>query len=530
MHCFSRATNALLFALWIWALPAQAQDFDPCPRMMDAGGAEASKVRVFWNLFAEDHEDTGVAPYSENEFYVTTSPGRFVNVRCDEAQFEEQEMYPIGIVLKPIAYVQLTDFEASRGDRAILVVTEYGQRKLVREKHIQPIIQNLTYIFSDTPLNSRICRRIDDCPGSSTEICARPQKCRYEVSAKYGYATAASNNPLAKAAIAAYFLIRDDKSAQDDWWGDEEKFKRMQSVDETACNPFPVRAYRHGGLAHQPRDSYLSLCSQRAASGAQANALFPMKIVTQNYAKRAFSWQLDGSFHRRFAVPSSGQDTSLLGALSDYRVTSVKECGTKLSETSGFDASGGIKATLSAGFVEINAGAEAKLNTEITRTLSEDDYLLMSTYFIDPISNAPTVSEEDDNDLWFFRVIFRSKCENGTPKSATSIIIHYHRLSGRVLEVRTSDDLQRSYLKDWADYAYVPDNSASALREGQFWTVPDLAGYFIWRDTLRNFIEVENNVTSSLLSRHPEAQRPYVRDFFVYLMLAAAFHHRDPAI
>ena len=341
MLYFLQAALVVFFALSGWTNPARAQGFDPCPRMMDAEGPEASGVRVLWNLFSDDDTETGIPAYSENEFYVTVSPGRFVNVRCDDAQFEEQEMYPIGIVLKPIAYVQLSAFEASRGDRAILVVTEYGQRKLVRESHIQPILHNLTYIFSDTPANSRICRTAADCPGSSTEECERPLQCRYEISARYGYATAASDTASVKAAIAAYFLIRNDTAAQQAWWGDEEEFKRSQRVDETACAPFPVRAYRAGGKAHQPRDSYLSLCSLRAAAGAPANALFPMKIVTRNYAKRAFAWQLNGSFHRRFAVPSDGQNTTLLGALSDYRVTSVKECGTQLSEPSAFDASGG---------------------------------------------------------------------------------------------------------------------------------------------------------------------------------------------
>ncbi|GAA6190568.1 hypothetical protein [Phaeobacter sp. NW0010-22] len=310
---------------------------------------------------------------------------------------------------------------------------------------------------------------------------------------------------------------------------DREQVLRIQQLEEVACQPFSVKAYTAGGKLHQPRDSYFSLCGERRAAGAKANAIRPIKIVSKAAAKRAFTWHLDGSFHRRFNVPESGQDTTLGRALINYRITSSKECGVELSDVAEGAISGGLKANFSAGFLELEASAETSITTKITRTLSADDYLLMSTYMMDPIMNAPEVDRKDDSDLWFFRVLFRSKCEDGTPKSATSIIIHYNRLDGQVLEVRVSDDLRVSYLDAWAEYGYKPDNSANALREGHFWIVPDLDGYFIWRDTLRNFIEVDNTVTSRLLGRHPKNQRAHVRDFFVHLMLAAAFNHRNPS-
>ncbi len=225
----------------------------------------------------------------------------------------------------------------------------------------------------------------------------------------------------------------------------------------------------------------------------------------------------------------SGQDTTLGRAFINYRITSSKECGVELSDVAKGAISGGLKASFAAGFLELEASAETSITTKITRTLSADDYLLISTYMMDPIMNAPEVDRQDDSDLWFFRVLFRSKCEDGTSKSATSIIIHYNRLDGQVLEVRVSDDLRVSYLDAWADYGYKPDNSANALREGHFWIVPDLDGFLIWRDTLRNFIEVDNTVTSRLLGRHPKNQRAHMRDFFVHLMLAAAFNHRNPS-
>ena len=523
--------GALLSGILIQPTESRAQGFDPCPRLVEAHPAHSSSnsIRLLWDWFNETKVQEEQV-YSEQKYFFTVKPGRFVNVRCDDHQFEEQEMYPIGLMVRPIAHVPLPIFEEAREDRAILVMTEYGQRKLIKESDIAPIVDNAIYLFSDVPGNAGICRESDNCPGSSLERCERRTQCRYVISARYGYAIASDFKPSVRSTIAAYKFIKNastDRSIPD-FMISEDQQTRIQSIEDVACKPFPVKAYKAGGESHQPRDSYYSLCAERRKAGSSSNAVQPIKFVTLASAKKAFEWQLDGSFHRRFNVPSTGQSTNLTRALTDYRITSVKECGVEIKDVGKGSISGGLKATLSAGILEIGAGAEANISTEVTRTLSKDDYLLMSTYFIDPIVNAPDVSQQDKENIWFFRVVFRSKCEDGTPKSATSIIIHYHRLDGQVLEVRVSDDLRKSYLEAWSEYGYISDNSANALREGHFWTVPDLDGYFIWRDTLRNFIEEQNPVTSRLLARHPKSQREHVRDFFVHLMLAAAFNHRDP--
>ncbi|WP_157374369.1 hypothetical protein [Salipiger sp. CCB-MM3] len=532
MNCFLCAARALFFGCLL-ALPSMssAETFDPCPRLQDADDASPGALRLAWDWFASNQVEADVA-YSDQEFFFTIRPGRFVNVRCDDQQFEEQEMYPLGLMVRPIAYVHMPVFEDARGDRAILVVTEYGQRKLIAENDIAPITKNAVYLFSDAPGNAGICRTEDDCPGNSIEsICEPRTQCRYVISARFGYAMAAEQNSRARATIAAYHIIKSHSSDTDvpEFLIDEEQIVRKRLLEEVACQPFAVKAYAAGGKLHQPRNSFFSFCAQRRAAGADTNAIRSIKLVTLAAAKRAFTWHLDGSFHRRFNVPHSGQNSTLSQALIDYRITSTKECGVELSEVGEAAISGGLKASFSAGVLELEAGATTSITTQVTRTLSADDYLLMSTYMMEPIADAPQVGEQDDTDLWFFRVVFRSKCEDGTPKSATSIIVHYHRLDGQVLEVRVSDDLRVSYLEAWAEYGYKADNSANALREGHFWTIPDLNGYFIWRDTLRKFIEVDNTATSRLLSRHPKEQRDHVRDFFAHLMLAAAFNHRNPS-
>ncbi|MEM9436118.1 MAG: hypothetical protein AAGA15_03685 [Pseudomonadota bacterium] len=507
---------------------ASAQALDPCPRLLAADDARPGVIRMAWDWFSPSVEAPDVA-YSDQPYYFTVNPGRFVNVRCDDQQFEEQEMYPIGLMVRPVAYVPLDAFEASRGDRAILVLTEYGQRKIIRESDIAPIVQNATYLFADTPLDAGVCRSAEDCPGNDLSVCEVRVQCRYVISARYGYAMVAGDDPLTQATIAAYRSLSKPLDLPP-WLVDDELLRRRSRVEDQACQPIPVKAFKPGGALHQPRNSHFSLCARRRAAGAPSNAFTPAKIVTYERAAETFAWHLDGSFHRRLSVPRSGQDISLASTVAGYRLTSVKECGVQWTETNAASLPLGLRANISAGIVELSAGAETSVTTELTETLSDDDYILASTYFLEPLANAPGVAPTDEDDLWFFRVLFRSKCEDGTPKSATSIIIHYHRLAGQVLEVRASDDLRKSYLEAWAEYGYASDNSASALREGHFWIVPDLTGYFIWRDTLRKFIEVDNTVTSQLLDRHPPDQRAHVRDFFVHLMLAAAFNHRNPAL
>ncbi|TCL08579.1 hypothetical protein BXY66_0616 [Shimia isoporae] len=527
---FSRLAT-LFVALFFSVSSGLAEGYDPCPRLEDASSQDPTGPKLLWNLvFGSEESSENPSYHSDHDFFVTINPGRFVNVRCDDAQFEQQEMYPIGVVVRPIGYVPLADFENAHDDKAILVITEFGHRKLIRERDLSPILHNATYVFTDSPINSRICRTSGDCPGNDPSVCDRPSPCRYEVSARHGYAIAATDRPEVQSAIAAYQLVsRSSRESQADLMIGED-LQRAARVRRAACAPFPVKAYKFGGQAHQVRDSYFTLCAKRAGFDGPVDAIAPIKLVTMEYAQRAFAFHMDGSFHRRFGVNASGNTANLLSSLTDYQITSVKECGTEITQNSDVDFSGGLKASLNAGVVEISAGAEASLSAQIQHTLSADDYLLMSTYMIVPFQGAPETSGDDDSDLWFFRIVFRSRCDNGTPKEATSIVIHYHRLSSQMLEVRASDDLRASYVEKWSEYGYAPDNSASALREGQFWRIKDLQSYFIWRDTLRNFIAEENNVTSNLLFKHKKENRAYVRDFFVHLMLAAAYHHSDPSL
>ena len=75
-------------------------------------------------------------------------------------------MYPIGVVVKPLSVLELPSYQ--RGT-PILVLTEYGHRKVVPLEDIAPISPNATYIFADSYTKSMMCRNERDCLGNFEE-------------------------------------------------------------------------------------------------------------------------------------------------------------------------------------------------------------------------------------------------------------------------------------------------------------------------------------------------------------------------
>lgn len=500
-----------------------AADFvDPCP---DLTAADDSSV-VTWlrSLFPQGDDAAQVQGWGDHTYYFTNSAGRFANVNCGgNLPYEWQEMYPIGTVVRPIGQVDLPTFETARRSEAILVLTEYGHRKIVRAADLTPVEDDETYIFLDRARFATFCREEEACPGSDKSVCD-DKRCRKDLHGRFGYGVAGATDGAVQNAVAAYRAVFPQVlGTQEAFPMSEAQIAEMKARLDEACAPFPARAYETGHVRTPTGQLYLTLCAKRAGGGA--NALTRFKIVDQAYADAVFRIGLDGSFHRRFGEASfAEQMTGWLGALS---VNEVKDCGREDMRTIEGRVPAGLGLNLSAGPVTAEFGAEGALSRQVQDIAEKDDYLLSSTYFIRAIPGAADTATADDKDIWLFRVMFRSRCLNGNVDSPTSIIIHYHRLAGGMLAV-DEDDLRSSYIDGWNVDAYAAVSQTNMLRDGKFWEIKQLDGYYMWRDTLRRFIEFENSATSDLLSSHPPERRATVRDFFVYLMLAAAYHHRDP--
>ncbi len=507
--------------LWVVAAAAQGQAaHDPCDQLLETDKEDRALTWHLSNLFSEGPETSETGGFGDDDYFVTIRAGRFANVSCNDREFEFQEMYPIGIVLRPLYRLDLPRFEDAGEGKPILVVTEYGHRKIVSEDDIARIEDGSSYVFADSYAKSMICREADACPGNGEDICD-DGRCRYDISAKFGYAIAPSGDPAAAAALAAYGKLRADSLILPEIELSRDEIARAQA---DICVPFPVKAYLRGGELTQQGDSYLTLCAQREEYGAAFDGYAPLKIVDRASAERVFAHGLNGSFHRRFGEGMSALD-QFVATIGNANVTSSKACGVAVANVGTLEYGGGMNVKANAGVLSINLGAERTQNSEISETLSSDDFLLFSTYFVEPIPNAD--APEDAEDLWLFRIVFRSACEDRLPARPSSIKVYYDRLPAGSVEIGAKGDLFKAYTENWENVSFIPLTDPAFLQEGQFWEIRDPIGYFIWRDTLRDYL-LRIPGTGDLISAYPVEQRPVVRDFFVYLMLAAAYRHQSP--
>lgn len=511
---------AVFTALMALARPGSAAP-DPCD---DLASVDESQQTLLWNIAAllgQEEVPPDRGGYGADDYYVTVRPGRFANVSCNANEYEFQEMYPIGVVVKPLYRIELDSYP--QGRTPVMVLTEYGHRKIIAQEDIQKLVENASYIFADSYAKAMICRAGEACPGNAEDICTEG-RCRYDISAFWGYAIAPSGDAAVRAATGAYAGLRRDPLIRSRLEGEA-----LAAAKAAVCQPFPVKAYLPGGALAQPGDSYLTLCSKRQSEGADADGLAPLKIVDMASARKVFSFHLDGSFHRRFGESMSGF-SERLSDLSDARLTVTKGCGVEVKDVGILKYGGGFSAKANAGgLVEVRLGADLSIAAEISATLGKDDFMLFSTYFIQPIpigANAPPQGGEGE--FWLFKIVFKARCENSVPAKATSILVFYERLDAGYVEIAAKGQLFESYQKDWRNLSFVENSDPHSLQDGKFWKIVDHVGYFVWRDTLRTFFFEGIPGTYDLLLKYPEEQRPLVRDFFVYLILTAAYHHRDP--
>lgn len=529
-----RLPRAILpILLWLAGLSAaQGQTYDPCLDLVKINETEQSVTWNILNLFGPRETVERPDGIGDNTYFVSIRAGRYANVSCaDETPYEYQDMYLIGQVVRPLYALEPEKFGRAVDGTPILVLTEHGHRKIMPLEHLTPITQNAAYIFADSYANTKICRSEDDCPGNAEDIC--DDRCRYTISAKFGYAVAGQDNPTFQTARAAQEKLQGDLLIQ---LNQELTPEEIETAQADICTPFPVRAYKRGGELHQPRPSYLTFCTKRATYGADSDGYTPLKIVDLAYAERVFSYRHNGSFHRSLGDGSEGLRAAL-DILSSARFTAVKPCGQELVTEGSLNSGIGAQVEIDAGVLTLNAGAGGELAASLTTSFSADDFLLFSTYFIEPFPNGVPEAQSDTAPLWLFRIIFRSHCDGNRPSRSGSMTIHYDRLPGNMVEIEASRRLTESgdieggltgsYTEKWGNQSLIPKCDANFLRLGQFWQIRDHIGYFIWRDVLREYFYGVPGAYD-LLADYPLDQQPLVRDFFVHLIMAAAFHHLDP--
>lgn len=514
----SQFVGLLVYGALSLVMPGTANAQSPCTQLV---AVDQERNLISWaiyemqKLFEAKEEVASQTGIGDSKYWFTKSPGRFVGLNCGDTPFERQEIYTIGTVVKPISVLDIPSYQKGT---PILVLTEHGHRKVVPLEDIEPIALNTRYIFADSHGIANMCREVDNCLGHSVEKCGG-DNCRHDITAYFGYATTPSQNEHSHKAIGAYREIRQDALIMNNVIWDEND---VEELKDEACTPFPVTAWGEGGVRHQTRSLFFSFCydiGKKELSG--------FKVVDQQWAKDRFETSLWGSFHRNF-----GDVDSLFSKeaqeLLKVNIVSKKACGVEIKTENAATIGGGLGIGFSANdetFLELSANRKAV--STFTETVPSDVYLLYSTYFVRPIvieGEAPP-----DKDVWVFDFVFRAKCdEAGNAKSASSITVFYDKLPGGFETIDASKHLEQRYFDGHKNDAFSRSRSIAEIESGRFWFVSDHISYFKWRDTLREFMIEGMPEVADLLEKYPLSQRPLIRDFFVHLVMSAAFDYKEP--
>lgn len=452
------------------------------------------------------------------EFWVTVQPGRFSNFTCEKKQYEDQEMYPIGIMVKPLGVLDLPTYVRTGRGTPILVLTEYGHRKIVSLNDIAPITSDAIYIFAEGVAEATYCKAIDPCPGNQPVECnSGIWRCTYKVGAVSGYARTQNRNDDTTEIIRAFQQLNRDKILQ----REEGVYspQRVSELQSKACRAFPAHAHRPGGSLHQRRPLALSLCA------LDGEGIVPLKVIDTARAEEKFTHGLMVSFHRELGSHSSLIADGLRNLVKKQPVF-VKKCGESIKSEDTFSLGGGLGADANIfNVVTFEMGAERENATTYIETVAANEYLLYTTYFIRPI---PILGTDTDEKLWVFDIVFRAGCEGGEPRSRSSVVIYYKDLPQGYIPIGVKEGIFTNYRNKWGNASFTEGTNPAQIYQGHFWVIKDHLAYYYWRDALRDYLYDEIGVIRALIQRYPAQQQPLVRDFFVFLFLSAAYDHHRP--
>ncbi len=532
------AKLCLLVASLVFSAPISASAVE-CERIVqiDNKGTRWSpdwevsyRIGDVWQLYEERYVELvpGLA--------FTKRPGQFLNINCNapEAPVERQEFYPIGMVLKPLMVLRLPGPGQSAERLLYLVLTEYGHLKVVPVDDVQPLISGATYFFANSNTRVFMCRDPEDCPGNSpvklvdgTEIggpCSAAQ-CRAsdEIGPLSGYAVGAAVDPPGRSARSAWTEVDAARTKVS-----SEGLASLSDEDRSAfCRPFPVKAFESGGdpaIYKQPHVTvdgrvrhmaYLSLCPDVSAGPATP----PVKIVTKARAEEHFADLLQGSFYRRFGERNDAM-LALVKELVNARLTGVKDCQTRVASSESFKAGVGVGFKVSAGVVELGAQADREWEQSFQQVLNEKEHMRFSAYLAPRFGAAADEAAEE----WLLDLVFKSKCDISTVIEPSALVIHYPMFSDGKLEI-SAQETTNVYARVTSDLSgYEKNGSASLLRDGRFFTIRDAKTFYQWKavvletlrsSTMRFYVDGLPN----------EERRRMAENFFVHLIMAAAFHY-----
>jgi hypothetical protein len=479
----------------------------------------------------------------------TDQPGMFLTINCTRGRLtptETQEFYPIGLIVKPLRVLTLSDdqvdvfFNPRTGIEVevprtyLLVLTEYGHLKVIRERDIQYMISGATYFFASGGDFIYLCDDAADCPGNarrfalpnqeSRAVCDRSQ-CREStaIAAMGGYAV--GGIPRFEAGVP-----------QTDWSHVVSARERLRADPDLAddpaavaayCRPFRVKAFERGGVVRltSAEDEFLTLCRDRAAAIRAT-----LRDIDKARALRIFDDIAQGLFFRRFG--SAGTTlVSVMNPASSATELGQKECGEKVSTeiSTNLKAGGGWRIPF--GIFDFGSEMEVARSSSIERLISEDEYVRFSNFVAPDIYETPFAPVLEAPQV--HNLVFIIACESRVVDKPRSVALDYPAFSEGRMEVGVQALTNTYYAKNRSPDAvepgapgHEPNTSPDLIKAGRFFTIRGAADYFRWRETVRAHLREETNLRDVLRDLEDDPRRhDIVLDFFTHLFMAALFDY-----
>jgi hypothetical protein len=529
-------------------VPARAQaDRHSCPEhwagLIDGQAEIKYSLSDIWDQFdVPEIEQVGTVAFTDR-------PGTFRTINCTKGRLtptERQEFYPIGMILKPLRVLTLSDeehdvFAGGHADLRLevprtylLVLTEFGHLKIIRERDVQYMVSGATYFFAESSTFVYLCDEAEACPGNqrlgyapdgtSRPVCG-PEACREStaIAPMGGYAVGGAEHVVDGAprtdwsrVVAARRTLR------------EQGLRRAgPKVAAEYCLPFRVKAYEAGGTPRllSAEDEFLTLCGDRGAT-----SVVPLRAVTKAQALALFEDMAEGIFYRQFgtrgttlvSIISPAEGPEAQGRKECYESVSTRTRNALRSEAGWAVKLGGL----------VGLGQEASREDESTRetTIADGEYLRFSNYLAPDFYADAFLSIDDGGSV--YSLVFIADCDESQVNRPKSVTLDYPAFLDGRMEI-SAQALTNTYDDSYStDDNPLPgwdlnDRSPDLIRAGHFFDIHDVETYYLWRAAVAEHLEEQTSVgdlVREIAARDPDRAQ-IVHNFFTHLLMAAVFSY-----
>lgn len=258
---------------------------------------------LFPALVANSGEPKGSELTKQSEFWVTITTGPAQWLDCKEGNLRKSHYFPMGLILHPLRDIVVSDANGTSKTWTIFQ-TEYGLPVFIDERAIEPVVENVGYVFADGIFVAKLCGPSDDAdcnpgldlPPYNNNSAHWPYMSGWDSYLRIDDAAAL------EASFAEYLEFR---ANQDLHFSDEPPRSRRfvprlpeRLEDDPACKPQKAWLYEFAKRFDPTRSANnsefdemvtFSFCNLPPSGAGRRTAGYrPVKVVTANIARETF--------------------------------------------------------------------------------------------------------------------------------------------------------------------------------------------------------------------------------------------------